>query len=402
MNAGKKITALIVLSMVLITISLSPVSAQSPSGENGKKTMDLVIVLDRTESLQQSDPNRLSQQAAKLIVDLMVQNGNKMGIVQYTDKVTDRLDMTDINGQEERNKLKSYIDRLGVPKGQSTDSSTGLKEGVSMLAGLERLENPAIVLLTDGKNDFNGSDRTQDISQRDLEQALNTAKNKGILVYTIGLNADGSVDKAMLSRIAKETGGKSYIVDRAKDLPNIISNVYADIQMDQLKSQNNQATEKETPGMSSPKNLLPWKKLLYSLLGIIGVTGLALLLLKGIPKIIENTKPKLLFGKINLRVINTTTGREEVEQSKTLAPYGTSVTISKLAENPAGTLNTIVIARKAQGLYLTYSEVGSEDVSVSVNGDKIAPGQLVLLTNGSSLRVVAVADSIKVVGKFSY
>jgi len=179
MNAGKKITALIVLSMVLITISLSPVSAQSPSGENGKKTMDLVIVLDRTESLQQSDPNRLSQQAAKLIVDLMVQNGNKMGIVQYTDKVTDRRDITVINGQGEKNKLKSYIDGLGVPYGKNTDISTGLKEGVSMLAGLQRLENPVIILLTDGKNDLNGSDRTQDISQRDLEQALDTAKRQG-------------------------------------------------------------------------------------------------------------------------------------------------------------------------------------------------------------------------------
>ncbi|TGE32221.1 VWA domain-containing protein [Desulfosporosinus sp. Sb-LF] len=594
MNAGKRITALLVLSMFLIAMSLYPVMAQSTSGDNGKKTMNLVIVLDRTGSLQQSDPNRLSQEAAKLIVDLMVQNGSKIGLVQYTDKVTDRLDITDINGQGEKNKLKSYIDGLGVPKGQSTDSSTGLKEGVSMLAGLQMLENPVIVLLTDGKNDFNGSDRNQDISQRDMKQALDIAKNKEILIYTIGLNADGSVDKNMLSRIAKETGGKSYIVDKANDLPDIISNVYTDalgykllslgsdrnalsgnfetydfdvtnssvaeanvviyknrdvlvklikpdgteaswdndrfiaspsqnymsykilnpnqgqwklmvkgtrndeikisllynydlvIHMDQLSSssftgaeipvkvnfmrqgraiedknlykdmsavavvenssantsekvpltagekyyqgkikfeqpgnysvyvlaegkaltrksgpQTIQVTEKNVPVMASPKNLIPWKKLLYTLLGIIGATAFVILLLKGIPKLIENAKPKLLFGKINLRVINTTTGVEEMQQSKTLAPYGTSVTISKLAENPASTLNTIVIARKAQGVYLTYSEAGSKDLSVSVNGDKVAPGQIVLLTNGCSLRVVAVVDSIKVFGRFS-
>ena len=176
MNAGKRITALLVLSMLLITMSLRPVSAQSNSDDNGKKNINLVIVLDRTESLQLSDPNGLSQEAAKLIVDLMVQNGSKIGLVQYTDKVTDRLDITDINGQGEKGKFKSYIDRLGMPNGQSTDSSTGLKEGVSMLVGLKMLENPVIVLLTDGKNDLNGSDRTQDISQRDLEQDLDTAK----------------------------------------------------------------------------------------------------------------------------------------------------------------------------------------------------------------------------------
>ena len=401
MNVGKRITALLVLSMLLIAMSIYPATAQSTSGDDGKKTMNLVIVLDRTESLRQTDPNKLSQEAAKLIVDLMAQNGNKIGLVQYTDKVIDRLDMAGINGPGERNKLKSYIDGIGVPNGQSTDISTGLKEGVAMLAGLPMLENPVIVLLTDGKNDLNGSDRTQDISQRDLEQALDTAKTKKILVYTIGLDADGSVDKDMLSRIAKETGGKSYIVDRANDLPDIISNVYADALTRKSGPQTIQITEKDAPVMAPTKNLFPWKKLLYALLGIIGAAALVILLLKEIPKLIENTKPRLLFGKIYLRVINTATGMEEMLQSKTLAPYGTSVTISELAENSASTLNTIIIARKAQGIYLTYSEAGSEDLSVSVNGDKVAPGQIVLLTNGCFLRVVAAVDSIKVYGKFS-
>jgi|GEM_PF-4859630 len=580
MNAGKRITALLVLSMFLLTMSLYPVKAQSISGDNGKKTMNLVIVLDRTGSLQKSDPNRLSQEAAKLIVDLMVQNGSKIGLVQYTDKVTDRLDITDLNGQGEKNKLKAYVDGLGVPKGQSTDISSGLKEGVSMLAGLQMLENPVLILLTDGKNDFNGSDRTPDISQQDMNQALDTAKNKEILVYTIGLNADGSVDNDKLSRIAKETGGKSYIVDRADDLPDIISNVYTDalgykllslgsdrntlsgnfdtynfditnrsvaeanivihknrdvqvklikpdgtevfwdnnrfiaspsrnylsykilnpnqgqwrfvvkgtrndevkisllynydlaIHMDELSASSSTGTEIlvkahfrrqgraigdkslykdmsavavvenisahtsekvplttgekdyqgkikfEQPGIYSVYVLAEGKALtrksgphtiqiteknvpvMTYLLGIIGAIALVILLLKGIPKLIENAKPKLLFGKINLRVINTITGMEEVRKSKLLTSYGTSVTISKLAENPAGTLKNIVIARNAQGICLSYYEAGSGDLSVSVNGENVAPGQIVRLTNGCSLRVVAVVDSIKVDGRF--
>jgi len=85
--------------------------------ENDKKTINLVIVLDRTRSLRQTDSNRLSQEAAKLIVDLMVQNGSKIGLVQYTDKVTDRLDITAMNGQDEKNKFKAYLDGLGVPNG---------------------------------------------------------------------------------------------------------------------------------------------------------------------------------------------------------------------------------------------------------------------------------------------
>ncbi|MDP4127361.1 MAG: hypothetical protein Q8912_10490, partial [Bacillota bacterium] len=163
-----------------------------------------------------------------------------------------------------------------------------------------------------------------------------------------------------------------------------------------------QITEKNAPVKESPKNpFFKWKKLLFILLGIIAATVLVILLLKGISRLIENAKPKLLFGRINLRVINTTTGMEEMRQSRILAPYGTSVTLSKLAENPTSTLNTIVLVRKAQGVYLSYSDVGSEDLLVSVNGDKVAPRQSILLSSGSSLRVVAAADSIKVEGRFS-
>ncbi|HBV87212.1 MAG TPA: hypothetical protein DEF42_11325 [Desulfosporosinus sp.] len=507
MNAGKRMTAFLVLSMFLVTMALYPVRAQSTSRDNGKKTMNLVIVLDRTGSLQQSDPHRLSSEAAKLIVDLMAEKGSKIGFVQYTDKVIDRLDITDINGQGAKNKFKAYINGLGLPKGQSTDSASGLKEGVSMLAGSHRLENPVILLLTDGKNDFDGSDRTPDISQRDLEQALETAKSKGILVYTIGLNADGSVDKDLLSRIAKETGGKSYIVDRANDLPDIITNVYTDalgyklmslgadriklngkfdtynfdvtnrsvveaniviyrnkdVQVKLIKPDGTEAswdnkrfiaapsqnyisykiinpdqgkwrlmvqgapneevkisliynydleiqmdppssiemTEGKPLEKANPQHPFPWKKLAYTLLGILAALAFVVLLFKWITKFIENTRSKLLFGKINLKVINTTTGREELRKSKTLAPYGTSVTLSVLAENPESVLKSIVLVRNGQGVYLTYSDAGSKGLSVSVNGENVGPGQRVLLSNGCSIRIMALMDSIKVEGRYS-
>lgn len=70
----------------------------------------------------------ISIEAAKLLVDLMVQNGSMIGLVQYTDKVIDRLDITVLNGQDEKNMLKSYLDGLVMPEGQSTDSSAGLKD----------------------------------------------------------------------------------------------------------------------------------------------------------------------------------------------------------------------------------------------------------------------------------
>lgn len=597
MNAGKRKKAFLSLSIILLlfllTCSFYSVKAESTTGGSNKRNMDLVIVLDRTASLQLSDPNMLSRQAAKLILDLMVQNGSKIGFVQYTDKVTDRLDITDINGLARKNDLKSYIDKLGVPKGKSTDLSSGLKEGVSMLAGLHTLENPIVILLSDGKNDFDGSDRTQDISQRDMAQTLEVAKNKGIVLYTIGLNADGTVDKELLSRIAKETGGKSYIVQRANDLPDIICDVYSDalgyrlmslgpdrirlsgdfepylfdvvnssveeaniviyknndlevklfspdgtevswdntqfiaadspnyrsykiinpkkgqwrlmvkgarnneikisllynydlvLLMDPLSSsahtgseipvkaylmsqgwaikdkdlykdmsavlvvenlatnvsekvtltagendyqgkikfeqagnynvymraegkdlirksdsQRIQITENIAQGMVSTKNALLSKKFLIISLRILSAIVLAILLFKGISKLIETAKPKLLFGKIDLRVIDTISGREEMQLSKALASYGSLVTLGQLVETPSHKFNDIVFVRKTQGICLTYSNTDGGDLSVSINGERVTPGQIVRLSNRCSVRVVTVDDSQKIEGRF--
>lgn len=52
MNAGKRMAALFILSMFLVTMSLYSVMAQSPFSDNGKKTMNLVIVLDQVYNNQ--------------------------------------------------------------------------------------------------------------------------------------------------------------------------------------------------------------------------------------------------------------------------------------------------------------------------------------------------------------
>ncbi|MBC8080948.1 MAG: VWA domain-containing protein, partial [Gorillibacterium sp.] len=49
----------------------------------------------------------------------------------------------------------------------------------------------------------------------------------GIRIYTIGLNADGKLNKVALARIAADTGGKSFVTDTADTLPQILSEIFA-------------------------------------------------------------------------------------------------------------------------------------------------------------------------------
>ena len=87
---------------------------------------------------------------------------------------------------------------------------------------------PMIVLLADGNNDFNkSSGRTQSESDKELDGAVAEAKAAGIPIYTIGLNADGKLNKAPLEDLAKQTGAKSFSTSSANDLPQILSEIFA-------------------------------------------------------------------------------------------------------------------------------------------------------------------------------
>ncbi|WP_128102999.1 VWA domain-containing protein [Paenibacillus sp. DCT19] len=54
------------------------------------------------------------------------------------------------------------------------------------------------------------------------------AQQAGYPIYTVGLNRDGTVNPAELERIAKETGGSSFITGSADDLPEIFNRIFAD------------------------------------------------------------------------------------------------------------------------------------------------------------------------------
>lgn len=136
--------------------------------------------------------------------------------------------MLTIQSDADKSSLKDFIDQLG--RGPYTDVSVGVGEAINILNhGADPAHSPMIVLLADGNNDFNKTKgRTQAQSDADLAKSVKEAQDQGIPVYTIGLNADGKLNKDALADLAKQTGGKSFITDTPDDLPQILSEIFAD------------------------------------------------------------------------------------------------------------------------------------------------------------------------------
>jgi VWFA-related protein len=81
----------------------------------------------------------------------------------------------------------------------------------------------ALLLLSDGKDE--GSRFTYD-------DALDYARRAGVTIYSIGLGDDA--DKRKLSRLAEETGGRSFFLKSAEELPGIYATIERELRSQYL------------------------------------------------------------------------------------------------------------------------------------------------------------------------
>lgn len=223
---GYRNTSMRMLLALLITMCfIVPGNAYAAAGTEQK--IDAVLAMDASTSMNESDANKVANEAMKMFIDMLSVEGDKVGVISYTDQIVREKALLQIKSQQDKQELRSFIDQL--TRGPYTDISVGVREAVKILeSGKEAGHYPLIVLLSDGNNWLNaGAGRTQAASDQELQAAVQRAKELAIPIYTIGLNADGQLNKDALSGISKETGGKFFETSSADGLPQILSEIFA-------------------------------------------------------------------------------------------------------------------------------------------------------------------------------
>lgn len=218
----------IIIILTLISSSFFPVlKGEASTSPNSK--IEGMFVLDVSKSMDDSDPNKISQEAIKMFIDMSSVQGDKIGIVTYNDQVVRERAMLAISNQKDKQELKNFIDQL--THSGYTDISEGLNEATKLLdAGHTQDSVPFMILLADGINDLSGSKsgKTNTQANIDLQEAIKAIKQKKYPIYTIGLNGDGKLNKGLLENISKQTNGKFFTTNSASDLPAILSAIFAD------------------------------------------------------------------------------------------------------------------------------------------------------------------------------
>jgi Ca-activated chloride channel family protein len=225
MNRLKRFSRQLIMASAILLLPLGSLSTVHAA--QGASQIDAVLVLDVSHSMSKSDPSKIGNEAMKMFIDMLSTKGDRVGVVAYTDEIQREKALLEIGSAADKENLKGFIDQLN--RGAYTDVSVGVKEAVQILDdGADPDHEPMIILLADGNNDFNdNSGRTQAQSDADMEKALKEANDKDVPIYTIGLNADGKLNKEALAKLSDVTGGKSFSTNSADDLPQILSEIFA-------------------------------------------------------------------------------------------------------------------------------------------------------------------------------
>ncbi|MEK4853525.1 vWA domain-containing protein [Paenibacillus sp. FSL H7-0756] len=227
-KAKNRLQRILPVLLMILCITVSPYAASRASAASAAPShIDAVLLIDVSNSMNKSDKNKIANEAMKMFIDMLSTQGDKVGIVAYTDKVQREKALLGIKSAGDKEDLKNFID--GLSRGPYTDLAVGMEEAVKVLEnGSDPGHEPMIVMLADGNNDLNeASGRKQSDSDKELKAAVESAKQKGYPVYTIGLNADGKLNKNILAGLSSETGGKAFTTNSADDLPQILSEIFA-------------------------------------------------------------------------------------------------------------------------------------------------------------------------------
>lgn len=227
------------LTVVLVGVALARPQSARRDDELELEGIDIVVTLDLSGSMEETDlvPNRL--EAAKSVIQDFVRRrqSDRIGLVVFGRDAYTYIPLTLDHGTFLRMMAELH---LGIIDGKGTAIGNGL--GVA-LARLRRSEarSKVIILLTDGDNNAGNISPLQ---------ATEYAQKMGVKIYTILAGDNDSADEPagmgatrhrypvnpkLLEQIATKTGGTPYLATDTRALAQRFQKIIEDLEKSRIK-----------------------------------------------------------------------------------------------------------------------------------------------------------------------
>lgn len=183
-------------------------SFQRASGQE-----NIVMLLDTSDSMRQSDPNNQLFRAAADLVRKM-DNDTQVAVITFNDRTEVLQQLIELSGPSVKEAVITKLFSHPGPSG-GTQIEEALDIALKHLQASNQLHsNSTVVLMSDG------------YSRVDLQTSLAPFKHSKMIIHTVGMkdvDADGTY---LLQRISEETGGNYFNVENAEELTNIFGQIY--------------------------------------------------------------------------------------------------------------------------------------------------------------------------------
>lgn len=202
-------------------------TTEQPAAQAGAPSADLLLLLDRSGSMRQFDPDNLSLTGAGLLV-AMLDPSDRLGLIPFDEGARLLLPLTRLgDGQAAR----SALARIGPAAGQWTDIRAALEAAGQELdrAGAAG-RRQAVLLFTDGYAET-GPDGVPPGYMEELFTLVDRLAARGAPVYTVGL---GDADHALLGQIAARTGAEAFAAASAPEVVTFFAQVLSSIKERQV------------------------------------------------------------------------------------------------------------------------------------------------------------------------
>ena len=199
----------LLMVVLLVTALASPIREDEVVVQNDKG-YEISLLLDASGSMEQYNKFDIVKE---IVLDfLSKREHDKLGLTIFADFAYVAIPLT-----YDKKSISELLQKIDV--GIAGKQRTALYEALFMSSKLfkdSHAKHKIAILLTDGV------DNAETIP---LDVAVKTAKKYGIKVYVIGVGGDRDVDRAVLSSIAKETGGKFYMAGTSERIQEIYDEI---------------------------------------------------------------------------------------------------------------------------------------------------------------------------------
>ncbi|AOZ92581.1 vWA domain-containing protein [Paenibacillus crassostreae] len=178
-----------------------------------KPVKDIVLVIDNSGSMRETDPDNGRYEAAKSLIGQM-NSDKRVAIVEFSDEARLVQPFALVKDTAVKNEIYTTLDTLEAMDG-GTNIALALQTSLEHIKEYkEGSRGTMVILLSDG------------FSEMDMNTALVEYQDLGIVINAVGMSSINSDGSRLLNEIAIRTNGQYIDVDNVDNLSLAFQNIY--------------------------------------------------------------------------------------------------------------------------------------------------------------------------------